>query len=94
MINNVSQMMNNLNLMFNNTFQSFWILFLVIQIVLHLLFAAAVAKDAGLILKQGRTTWLVSGLTWAFATLVGGVFVAAIYWFIHYSNMIRGQNKN
>lgn len=87
-------MLNNLSQMLGSSFQSALWLFLIIKVVLHVLFAAAVAKDAGLILKQGRTTWLVSGLTWAFATLVGGVFVAAIYWFIHYSNMIRGFNKN
>ena len=80
--------------MMSNSFQSMIWLVLVIRVVLHLLFAAAVAKDAGLIIKQGRTTWLVSGLTWAFATLIGGVFVAAIYWFIHYSNLVRGHNKN
>lgn len=65
-----------------------WLL-LIIRVFLHLIFASAVAKDAGRIVKQGRTTWLVSGMTWAFATLVGGVFVAAIYWFIHYSNIMR-----
>jgi len=80
--------------MINNSYHSTLWLVLVIKIVLHLLFAAAVAKDSGLIIKQGRTTWLVSGLTWAFATLIGGVFVAAIYWFIHYSNIPRGFNKS
>ena len=59
----------------------------VMQVILHFLFAAAVAKDAGRLMKEGRTTWLVSGMTWAFATLLGGVFIAAIYWFIHYSNV-------
>ena len=66
-------------------------LVLIIRVLLHLIFAAAVAKDAGRIAKQGRTTWLVSGMTWAFATLIGGVFVAAIYWFIHYSNLMRSK---
>lgn len=62
---------------------------LAIRVILHFIFAAAVAKDAGRLVKEGRTTWLVSGITWSFATLLGGVFVAAIYWFIHYSNIVR-----
>lgn len=72
-----------------NSINSIHWLMLVIQVILHLIFAAAVAKDAGLIMKKGRTTWLVSGMTWALATLLGGVYVAAIYWFIHYSNIMQ-----
>ena len=62
---------------------------LAIQVILHFIFAAAVARDSGRLVKAGRTTWLVSGVTWAFATLIGGVFIAAIYWFMHYSNLAR-----
>ncbi len=35
--------------------------------------------------EQGRPPWFVSTEIWALATLVGGVFVAAIYWLIHHS---------
>ena len=58
-----------------------------INAILHILFAGAVAKDSGKITKTGLKTALVSGVTWAFATLIGGVFIAAIYWFIHHSNL-------
>ncbi len=78
--------------LFSHSFQSALWLILILQIILHLIFAAAVAKDAGLILKQGRTTWLVSGMTWALATLLGGVFVAALYWFIHYFNIYQKKS--
>ena len=57
--------------------------------ILHIIFAGAVAKDAGRLNKDKISTCLVSGITWAFATLVGGVFTAAIYWFIHRSSFSR-----
>lgn len=66
------------------------LLLLFVNAMLHVLFAGAVARDAGEIIKQGQKTALVSGLTWSFATLLGGVFIAAIYWFIHHSKITRG----
>ena len=78
---------------FSNSMNSIMWTILVMRVILHFLFAAAVAKDAGRLVKEGRTTWLVSGITWAFATLIGGVFIAAIYWFIHYSNIVRFKNR-
>ena len=62
---------------------------LIINAILHIIFAGAVARDAGHLQKRGIRTHLVSGLTWAFASLVGGVFVAAIYWFMHHINWAR-----
>lgn len=60
-----------------------YLLILAITAIVHILFAGAVAKDAGDYLKNIGNTHLVSGAVWAFATLVGGVIVAAIYWFMH-----------
>ncbi len=51
-------------------------------------FTGAVAKDAGYIAKSGFPTQIVSPMTWAFAVLIGGVFVAAIYWLIHHAKFI------
>jgi hypothetical protein len=59
--------------------------------ILHIIFAGAVAKDAGRLAKENIPVCLVSGITWAFATLIGGVFTAAIYWFIHRSHLGRVQ---
>ncbi len=58
---------------------------LVINAIVHVLFAGAVARDAGRLETGRRQTFLVSGYTWAFATLVGGILVAGTYWLIHYS---------
>jgi len=60
-----------------------------VNALLHIIFAGAVAKDAGNLTKTHQRTILVSGITWAFATLLGGVFIAAIYWLIHHSTLTR-----
>ncbi len=60
-----------------------------INAVIHIIFAGAVARDGGVLAKTGQKTILVSGLTWAFATLIGGVFTATIYWVIHHSKFTR-----
>lgn len=68
---------------------SIQLLLTLVSVILHLIFAAAVAKDAGTLNKTSNGTVLTSGVTWAFATLIGGVVVAAIYWFIHHSTLTR-----
>jgi hypothetical protein len=69
--------------------QSINLLILALNALLHLLFAGAVAKDAGLLAKNGQKTILVSPLTWGFAALVGGVLVAVVYWLMHHVNFKR-----
>jgi len=61
----------------------------IISLILHVIFASAVAKDSGNLSKKGQRTILVNGMTWAFATLVGGVLIAAVYWVLHYSKLTR-----
>jgi len=54
--------------------------------VVHLAFAFAVAKDAGR-LPRGRKPKFVGTLIWFLAALLGGPFVAGIYWVIHHSTI-------
>lgn len=74
---------------YHSQLENFHSLLMIINAFLHLLFAGAVAKDAGNLYKLGQKPALVSAATWAFATLTGGVVTAAIYWFIHHSTFTR-----
>lgn len=69
---------------FADEIQSISAMILLINAIIHIIFAGAVAKDAGQFSKRGEHTKLVSPMTWAFATLVGGVFIAIGYWFMHH----------
>jgi sterol desaturase/sphingolipid hydroxylase (fatty acid hydroxylase superfamily) len=82
-------MFDQLNQVLSTQIASLQFLLLLINLVLHIIFAGAVAKDAGQMQKLGEKTALVNGVTWAFATLVGGVLIAVFYWFIHHSKLTR-----
>jgi len=56
--------------------------FFVAKAVVHIIFALGVSNDA-----RNVETRFASGNIWAIATLLGGVFVAAAYWFIHHSSL-------
>ncbi len=71
-------------------YSSIQLLLLIINVILHIIFASAVAKDAGNLVKGNRETTLVSGITWSFATLLGGVYIAIVYWVIHHAKFARG----
>ena len=74
---------------YSSQIASFQLFLTLIGAILHMIFAGAVAKDAGRLNQSSLKPILVSGITWAFATLLGGVFVAAIYWFLHHSKITR-----
>ena len=74
---------------YGNQIQTLYYLLLLINAILHLIFAGAVARDAGNLYKLGQRPAMVSAASWAFATLVGGIITAAIYWFIHHSTLTR-----
>ncbi len=77
---------------FSAQIQTGYYLIILVNAILHVLFAGAVARDAGNLYKLKQRPALVSAATWAFATLVGGVITAAIYWFIHHSTITRHTN--
>ena len=72
-----------------NEMNSLALMMLVVKAMVNIAFASAVARDAGKLAKRQHPTWLTSGVTWAFATLVGGVWVVAIYWLVHYSSLAK-----
>lgn len=82
-------MLNDLMQSYAYQIDSFQMVLTFINIIIHIFFAGAVAKDAGELHNDGLKPVLVSGITWAFATLMGGVFVAALYWLIHHSTFTR-----
>lgn len=86
-------MMNQLIQQYSSQIETFNLLLVLINAILHLLFAGAVAQDAGNLNRIGQRPALVSAATWAFATLVGGIVTAAIYWFIHHSTFTRSPLK-
>jgi len=58
---------------------------LILTILVHVAFCGAVIGDGRRLKQHGKDTVLVGFEIWAVATLLGGVFVAAIYWAVHYS---------
>ncbi len=90
-------MINELIQTYGPQIQTFYYLLMAVNAILHLIFAGAVARDAGNLYRIGQKPALVSAATWAFATLLGGVVTATIYWFIHHSTLTRpmlSDNRN
>ena len=55
-------------------------------VIVNVTFAIGVFADAArMVHDRGHRTKIVPGPMWAFATLLGGVTVAGVYWFIHHS---------
>lgn len=86
-------MINELAKQFATQIQTFLYLIMLINAILHLVFAGAVARDAGNLNRMGLKTVLVSASTWAFATLIGGVITATIYWLLHHSTLTRPATR-
>lgn len=82
-------MLGELAKQFGTQIQTFFYLIMLIDGILHFIFAGAVARDAGNLQRLGQKPVLVSAPTWAFATLIGGVLTATIYWILHHSPLTR-----
>ena len=66
-----------------------WAIFTMIMVVVNVLFAVGVGDDANELRREGGRTQIAGQAVWVFATLFGGVFVAAVYWVIHRSTLSR-----
>lgn len=64
-----------------------YICFFILVLIVRLAFAGAVASDAKKLAARGGGIFLVGPGMWGFATLIGGIWVVAIYWAIHHSNL-------
>lgn len=77
-----------MNMNWGGEFAIFWIIWMLLIALVNISFALGVFMDADLMKRQAaRNTFLVSHWIWAFATLIGGVFVAGIYWAVHHSTL-------
>ena len=63
-------------------------LFWLATALVHIVFAIGVFKDAEKLVANNRETQFVPSFVWSMATLVGGVFVAGIYWAMHHSSLV------
>ena len=64
-------------------------LFWGLTVAVHLAFAVGVYADAADLRRSRSGPSLVGPFWWTSATLVGGVFVAGLYWVVHHSTLRR-----
>jgi|GEM_PF-1218169 hypothetical protein len=61
--------------------------FVVISVIIHVCFAIGVNRDAARREQHAQDTVFVGRLCWTFATLLGGPFMAGLYWVMHRSTL-------
>lgn len=59
--------------------------------VVNVIFTAGVLSDGERLRKGGRDTVIAPYWAWAMATLLGGVFAAAVYWLLHHSTFVNND---
>ena len=74
---------------FPQTLSNIATIIMVLNALLHILFAAAIARDIGNLNKLHVEPRLLSGMTWVLATLIGGILVVGLYWLVHHSALAR-----
>ena len=82
-------MLTTLFTQYSPTFQSIQILLLLLNAVLHIIFAGGVAHDIGALNRNHIPTRFVGGYAWILATLLGGILVLVAYWLIHHSALAK-----
>ncbi len=84
--------METANLFNGFDFENIITMYYLLMAVVHLAFAAAVAKDAGVLQQTRGSTILVGPVMWSFATIIGGVWVAAVFWVLHHLPLLQQSN--
>lgn len=84
--------MESLNVFKSFDFENMITMYYILMAIVHLAFAAAVAKDSGRVLQTRGSTILVGPVMWSFATIIGGVWVAAVYWLLHHLPILQQSN--
>ncbi len=74
-------------------FQIFTWLYFALLIAVHVGFAISVARDADELQRQQSGPLIAGPLLWTLATLLGGVFVAGLYWAVNHSALSRREFK-
>ena len=60
---------------------------ILLVVMVHVMFAFGVYSDALRLRRNFNTTIFVNPAIWLFATIIGGVLVAAVYWLLHHSTL-------
>ncbi|MEO6035922.1 MAG: hypothetical protein ABIQ35_11755 [Verrucomicrobiota bacterium] len=63
----------------------------ILTIVIHIVFAVGVWSDGSKFESKNGRTRLAPFSIWAAATLIGGVFVGGLYYFLHHSKFFEEQ---
>ena len=81
--------MNAFYSQFMQTVSTLSVVIMLVSALVHVLFAAGIARDVNSFTRRNITTQLVPGSVWVIATLIGGVWVALAYWVVHHSSLSR-----
>ena len=63
--------------------------YLIATALVHIGFAVAVGQDAARLRREGSGPLIAGPFLWSCATLLGGVFVAGLYWAVNHSALSR-----
>ena len=67
-----------------------WVfLTVVITAIVHIAFSIGVYRDASSLQYEPSRLMFDKPGIWGLAVLIGGVFVAVAYWFVHHSNFAK-----
>jgi hypothetical protein len=74
---------------FGSINQSLSLLFILLTGILHILYAAGIAKDIGNLAKKSIQPFFLPGIGWVLAALLGGIFTLLVYWLMHHSSLSK-----